>query len=209
MSSFPRKVFHENYVFEVAKGVYTPAEDSFLLAENLIFNNDDLVMDVGTGCGIIAVVAAKKAKKVIATDINPLAVQCARQNAILNNVGNKVEVRYGDLFDPLNPGEKFNGIFFNAPYLPSEPWEELDLASQAWAGGKTGRNTIDRFIREAPGCSSDEGRILLVQSTLSDVEKSLQMFAEQGLVACVIAEKKLDFETIVVLEARLEHCKSG
>jgi len=196
-----RKIFYKNYVFEVIKEVYVPAEDSFLLAENLDIDNGDLVLDLGTGCGILAVLAAKKAKKVIATDVNPFAVRCAIQNVALNNVDGKVEVRQGDLLEPIKKSEKFDVILFNAPYLPSEEWEEHDLVSQAWDGGRNGRKIIDRFICEAPNYLRRNGKILLVQSTLSDVEQTLKMFSKTGLVAKVIAECKVEFETIVVVEA--------
>jgi len=195
-----RKVFYKDYVFEVPKEVYAPAEDSFLLAENLTVKAGDLVLDVGTGCGFIAVLTAKRARKVVAVDVNPFAVQCTRQNASLNNVADKIEVRQGDLFGPIKQKERFDVILFNAPYLPSEEWEEQDLASKAWAGGSIGRKVIDRFIREAPKYLKKNGRILLVQSTLSDVEQSLRMFFETGLDAKVIAQGKVEFETIVVIE---------
>jgi release factor glutamine methyltransferase len=195
-------VFFKDYVFDVLESVYEPAEDSFLLADNLTVKEGDLILDVGTGCGLLAVLAADKAEKVVATDVNPSAVLCARQNAVLNNVAKRVEVRHGDLLEPVKKEEEFDVILFNAPYLPSEKWEERDLSSQAWAGGETGRKVIDRFIREAPAYLRENGRILLVQSTLSDVEQSLKMFVEQGLNTKVIAERKVDFETIMVIEAR-------
>jgi release factor glutamine methyltransferase len=202
MNSQPKRIFYEGYVFDVLESVYEPAEDSFLLAENLVIKEGDLVLDVGTGCGLLAVLAAKNAKKVIATDMNPHAVWCALQNANLNNVANKMDIRQGELFGPVKEGERFDVILFNAPYLPSEEWEEQELFSRAWAGGETGRKVIDRFIREASEYLRENGRILLVQSTLSDVEQSLRMFVEHGLDAKVVAEKKVDFETIVVIEAR-------
>jgi len=189
-------------VFDVLDGVYEPAEDSFLLAENFSAKKGDVVLDMGTGCGLLAVLAAEKAKKVVATDVNPQAIHCTSQNALLNNVKNKIETRQGDLFKPVRKSERFNLILFNAPYLPSQEWEEKDLISRAWAGGKTGRKVIDRFIQEAPAHLSENGRVLLVQSTLSDVELSLRMFAAQGLDAKVIAERKADFESIMVIEAR-------
>lgn len=202
MNSHPKRIFYEDYMFDVQESVYEPAEDSFLLAENLVIKKGDLVLDLGTGCGLLAVLAAKRAKKVVATDMNPHAVHCAIQNAALNNVANRIDIRQGKLFEPIKKGERFDVILFNAPYLPSEEGEEQELVSQAWAGGETGRKVIDRFICEAPSHLSENGRILLVQSTLSDVEQSLRMFAEQGFDAKVIAEKKVDFETIVVIEAK-------
>lgn len=202
MNSRIRRIFFEDYMFDIFESVYEPAEDSFLLAQNLPIEEGDLVLDIGTGCGIQAILAARKARKVLAVDVNPYAVRCALHNALLNKVADKVEVRQGSLFESLKAGERFDAILFNAPYLPSEPWEEHDSASQAWSGGESGRQVIDRFIVEAPTFLKTKGRILLVQSTLSDVEQSLRMFTEQGLAAKVIAESKVAFETIVVIEAR-------
>jgi release factor glutamine methyltransferase len=202
MNSHPKRIFYEGYVFNVLESVYEPAEDSFLLAENLTIKEGDLILDTGAGCGLLAILAAKKAKKVVATDINPYAVQCTLQNAVLNKTADKMEVRHGDLFEPVRKNERFDVILFNAPYLPSEKGEEQELVSRAWAGGEKGRKVIDRFIHEASAFLRENGRILLVQSTLSDVEQSLRMFAEQGLDTKVIAEKKVDFETIMVIEAK-------
>jgi len=202
MNSQVKRVFFEDCVFDVFESVYEPAEDSFLLAQNLTINEGDSVLDMGTGCGIQAVLAAQKARKVLATDVNPNAVRCATHNACLNNVADKIEVRQGNLFEPVKVDERFNVILFNAPYLPSEASEERDLASQAWAGGETGRSIIDRFIAEASRYLKSNGRVLLVQSSLSDVEQSLRMFSERGLDAKVIAESKVAFENIVVIEAR-------
>jgi release factor glutamine methyltransferase len=201
MNSRTRRVFFEDYVFDVFESVYEPAEDSFLLARSLTIKKGDLVLDVGSGCGLLAVLAAQKARKTVAIDVNPHAARCVLHNASLNKVADKIEVRQGSLFEPVKADERFDVILFNAPYLPSEAWEEHDLTSRAWAGGESGRRVIDRFIVEAPRYLKTNGRILLVQSTLSDVEQSLRMFAEHGLDAKVVAERKVAFETIVVIEA--------
>ena len=196
------RIFFKDYAFDVFENVYIPAEDSFLLAQNLSIKEGDLVLDMGTGCGLLAVLAAEKARKVVAVDANPHAQRCAVHNASLNGVAGKIEVRHGSLFETVKADERFDVILFNAPYLPSEKWEEHDLASSAWAGGESGRRVIDRFIVEAPKHLIADGRILLVQSTLSDVKQSLWMFAEEGFDAKVVAENKVSFETIVVIEAR-------
>ncbi len=56
------------------------------------------VLDVGTGSGILAVAAAKLgAKEIVATDIDPLAVQAARENAVPNGVAERIHVQEGSL----------------------------------------------------------------------------------------------------------------
>jgi release factor glutamine methyltransferase len=143
---YPKKVFFNSHIFQVDEYVYEPAEDTFLLAEQMTVEDDDVVLDVGTGCGILAVLAAEKAKRVVAVDINPYAIKCGIKNARMNGVERKIEFRLGDLFQPIKPNEKFNLILFNAPYLPSEPGEERSWIGKAWAGGPDGRKIIDRLV---------------------------------------------------------------
>jgi tRNA1(Val) A37 N6-methylase TrmN6 len=85
-----------------------------------------LVLDMCTGSGIIALFAAKKAGKVIGTDINPRALSMARFNARINDVDKKVEFRQGDMFKPVQ-GMLFDLIVANPP---------LDR-SKIWASGKS------------------------------------------------------------------------
>jgi len=203
MKSLEKRVFYADLSLDVYEEVYEPAEDTFLIADvlNQTVAEGETVLDVGTGCGILAVIASKKAKKVVATDVNPHAVECAKQNAEASRVLSKMQVRLGDLFEPISETEKFSMIVFNAPYLPSTQSEHRSWRGRAWAGGSTGRRIIDRFMRDAPSHLTTKGRILLVQSTLSDVKETLRKFRETGLDAKVVAEKKAAFETIVVIQA--------
>jgi len=164
-----KKIVFNKFTFYADKNVYEPAEDTFLLAENLQTTEEDIVLDVGTGCGIFAIISAEKAKQVVAIDINPHAVKCAKRNAKINNVSNKVEFITGDLFKPLREEKKFSLVTFNAPYLPAEDGERKDWIDYAWTGGASGRELIDRFIENAPSYLKNKGRILLIQSTLSRV----------------------------------------
>ncbi len=200
---YPKKVYFEDLVFFVDENVYEPAEDSFLLAENMNVTKGDIVLDMGTGCGILAILAAKKTKKVMSIDINPYAIDCAIKNAEINCVSENIEFRCGDLFQPTKSGDKFSVVLFNSPYLPSEPDEEKSWIGKAWAGGPNGRKVIDRFIINAPNALTENGKILLIQSSLSDVDKTLERFSENNLLAKVIAKVKVPFEDIVLVEAKL------
>ena len=150
MSSQFKCTYYGKYTFIVPKEVYEPAEDTFLLARNLSIRRDEIVLDMGTGCGILAVLAAEYTSDVIALDINPHAALSAKKNAELNGAGNKIKVAAGDLFSPINCDSKFNTIVFNAPYLPVETNEGKDWVEKAWSGGMDGRKTIDRCISQAP-----------------------------------------------------------
>jgi release factor glutamine methyltransferase len=203
MNSAIKKSFFGDYVFEVCENVYEPAEDSFLFAENLRVKPGSRVLDMGTGSGILGTLAAKEANEVVAVDVNPFAVHCAKHNAALNNVQGKMSFIQGDLFAPLDEAEKFDLILFNSPYLPMEEGEVDSWLSQAWAGGVTGRQVIDRFISQAPSHLAGTGRILLLQSTLSDVEKTVQKFAKLNMTSKVLSELALPFfEKIVLIEVK-------
>jgi len=186
----------------VPRNVYEPAEDTILVADNLIVNEHDRVLDMGTGCGILAILAAKRAKRVISVDVNPHAVRCAKKNAVTNNLAGRIDIIRSDLFQPIHKDEKFSLIVFNAPYLPSTPMEARSWLGKAWAGGSTGRQVIDRFIADARRYLEKEGRILLVQSSLASVDDTLRRFTALGFDAYVATSKKVPFETIVLIEAK-------
>jgi len=196
-----KRILFNDYVFYVSQEVYEPAEDTFLLADNLIVDENDIVLDLGTGCGILGILAAKKARKVVATDISPYAVECAQMNARQNSALAKMDIRQGNLFEPIKANEKFDVIIFNAPYLPTRESEKKSWVGKAWAGGQSGRDVIEPFLSEVHKYLKKRGRIFLVQSSLPDIDKSIQRFKENGLDATVIAEMKFPFETIVVIRA--------
>ncbi|HEX7467419.1 MAG TPA: HemK2/MTQ2 family protein methyltransferase [Methanobacterium sp.] len=183
--------------------VYEPAEDTFLLADNLQVKRRSNVLEIGTGTGIIAITAARKARMVIATDINPSAIQCATKNIVANKVFN-IELRKGDLFDPVK-GEKFDLIIFNTPYLPTSE-DELtdDDLNAAWYGGSDGREVIERFITDLPHHLNAGGKVQMLQSSLSDIDKTIKKLEELGLEASVTAKEKLFFEETVVITGILK-----
>jgi methylase of polypeptide subunit release factors len=87
-------------------------------------------LDVGTGSGVHALLAAQHAGHVVATDVNPRALAYTELNAALNGARN-IEVRQGSLFEPV-PGETFDLITCNAPYVvsPERRWVYRDSEFQ-------------------------------------------------------------------------------
>jgi release factor glutamine methyltransferase len=202
---YPTKRVHfGDLLFDVNDDVYEPAEDSFLFVESLEVKPDQVVLDLGTGSGILAITAAQKAQHVLAVDLNPYAVRCAKDNSKLNHIKN-IDFLQTDLFSAFKDCVQFDLVLFNAPYLPSEEGEEATWIGRSWAGGATGRVVVDRFIAQVGAYLKPHGKVLLMQSTLTGVDETLQIFTKNGLKASIIATQQLPFfETLTLIEAKTE-----
>jgi release factor glutamine methyltransferase len=198
-----KRVVFGGYAFNIVDDVYEPSEDTMLFVENLVVDEGERVLDVGTGCGVLGILAAARARVVVAVDVNPYALGCALANARLNQMICNIEFVRGDLFTWLTPHEKFDLVLFNAPYLPTEDKKNMSWVEHAWAGGPNGRVVIDRFIWQVSDHVNQGGRVLMLQSTLAGVEETFQAFREVNWKPKVIAERSLPFfETIKLIEAR-------
>jgi release factor glutamine methyltransferase len=198
-----KRVSFGDLIFDVYEEVYEPAEDSFLFAENLDVAEGSAVLDLGAGCGILGVLATKKAGNVLSVELNPYAVRCAKENSKLNHMRGKMSFLQADLFTAMAANAAFDLVLFNAPYLPSDECEAASWIGRSWAGGADGRQVVDRFIAEVPVHLKPGGRVLLMQSTLTGVEETLRKFTEQNLRAKVKADLKLPFfETLTLIEAK-------
>jgi len=196
-----KKVFFGDKFFYVSEEVYEPAEDTYLLAENLEVQPNDLILEIGAGCGILSVLSAFTAIHVVTLDISPRAVRCSKLNAKINDVSEKMDIIRGDLFEPLRESELFDLIIFNAPYLPTEEDKQKSWLEYAWEGGEKGRRLIDRFTSSVSVHLKPGGRILLVQSTLADVDETVRKLKEHKFNVRIIAENKVAFETITLIKA--------
>jgi len=195
-------VYYKGESFEVKPSVYEPAEDTFLLADNLDAHSGEQVLELGTGCGLLAILAAEAGCRVVATDINPIALECARTNAVAHDVVDRIDFRLGNLFEPV-VDERFDLVIFNPPYLPVRPEEALGtLLDRAWEAGSEGRAVIDRFLSELSNHLVSKGRALFVQSSLSNVAKTLRALQALDFQVNVI-DKKLPFEELFLLKAKL------
>ena len=187
---------YNNIEYNECEEVYPPAEDTFLLIDNLEVYADEEVLEVGVGTGIVSISASFVCKNVLAVDINPHAIRCAENNIKLNNRSN-IKVIESDLFE--NVDDKYDLIIFNTPYLPVEEDELSDDYSKAWDGGVDGRKVIDKFIDDSLSYLKDNGRIQLVQSSLSDNEKTLEKYRKMGVNAEITAKEHAFFEDITLI----------
>jgi methylase of polypeptide subunit release factors len=118
------------------------------------------VFDIGTGTGVLALIAARSgARSVIATDIDPRAVDCARRNVTRLGLDAIVRVERADLF----PGGGADRLMFNPPWLPGKPRTLLDRSIF-----DPGGVLLARFLREAPASLNPGGQAWLVLGDLAE-----------------------------------------
>ncbi len=147
--------------FEVSPAVLVPRPDTeWLVTECLALAKAmpaPRILDVGTGSGCVAVAVAARHKTAVltASDISPEALAVARRNADKFQLGGRIRFLEGDLYAPLEPGEQFDFILSNPPYIPSEVLAGLAPEVRdheprlALDGGPTGFAVIDRLIAGA------------------------------------------------------------
>ena len=191
-----------DFIIDTHENVYIPAEDSYLLAENLEIKNGQSVLEIGTGTGIVAMYASKLTDKVTATDINFDAITLAESNFKANNIDN-IELLFGNLFEPVK-NRKFDVILFNTPYLPTDEGDVIDSnLNYAFDGGLNGRKVIDLFLNEVKNHLNDGGIVQLIQSSFSDNDETLNMLDELGFIAEIEKKEHYFFEDIVLINAYL------
>ena len=152
-------------VITIFPHVYVPTDQSVpaMFKEYKHLMEGKRVLDMGTGSGILALLAARLgAATVLATDSNPNAVANASLNAERSGLSNIVEVRGpADLFDAAQ-GETFHTILFNAPWIQGEPQTLYDTANY-----DPGYRVLDAFLQGVPAHLAPDGAVLLQYSDVS------------------------------------------
>lgn len=102
-------------IFSVQRGVFDPVRHlSGMVFARWLADQDfseQRVLEVGTGCGLLAYAVAQSAAQVVATDVDSKAAACAQGNLSDTNI----DVRTGDLFEPV-VAEHFDLLVVNPPY---------------------------------------------------------------------------------------------
>jgi len=171
----------------------TPRTGEFLasLLDSSLVGRNFEVLDMGTGSGVCAMFAAKHARRVVAVDINPAAVRCTEINALLNHLEHKIDVRHGDLFAAV-PGERFDLILFNPPFVRGIPRDDRD---RAWRS----TDVAERFAAGLQAQLNPGGFALVLLSTFGgDGSFFLEEFRSRGLEISVEAERRFVNERLTV-----------
>ncbi|MHA1396866.1 MAG: HemK2/MTQ2 family protein methyltransferase [Candidatus Heimdallarchaeaceae archaeon] len=197
---------------DIPEEVYFPSEDTFLLLDSIrLKEKDRVVLEIGSGSGIISIVLGKKKPKTcfVATDLSIIATKTIKKNSEINSVNNLVEVICGDKFKALR---KFSPevIIWNPPYLPLE--EELHNISKhekfmlygGIKGFEEAYDIINYILKE-----KIKTRFFTIFSSLAWNKSELENFKEKKVSAQIINEKKYFFERLYVVEFNFNETNGG
>ncbi|MFD7659598.1 50S ribosomal protein L11 methyltransferase [Actinosynnema sp. NPDC059797] len=161
-------------------GVFAPTRQEYLdLVATAPWPRPATAFDIGTGTGVLAAVLVRRgAGRVVATDVQPRAVACARDNAARLGLADRIRVERADLF----PAGRADLVVCNPPWLPAVPASPLDAAIY-----DPGSRVLTGFLSGLPHHLAPGGEGWLVLSDLAERlglrtrDQLTRMFAEAGL----------------------------
>jgi len=148
---------------KIRPGVFVPRPETELIVEKVLelsSRQKEIIIDVGTGSGNIALALARELRhaRILATDISARALRLAKFNAFMHKAPG-ISFVQGGLFKALK-GLRLEGrcdfIVSNPPYVPAEDWKTLSREirdhepKRALVPGKTGLEFIRRLIKASP-----------------------------------------------------------
>ena len=173
--------------------MYSPSEDTYFMEDILANYRGKIALEVGIGSGYLTRLLCTNFEFVVGTDIDVNSVMYAKNNT-LANIKNKLLV-CSDLSVPLKC--KFDLIISNPPYLPTE-FGNLD--DTAVYGGKKGIELTIRLLRSIRLQLSECGKIVIMRSSLSDLNKMDDFIDKLFLNNKILAKKNFFFESLEILE---------
>lgn len=170
----------------VLPGVYRPQADTLLLAGALgrePLRTGAEVIEIGTGTGALALLAAARGAEVTAVDVAWPAVLAARLNGWRQR--RRLRILHGD-FAARTRGRHFDLLLANPPYVPC-PDARLPTRGdrRAWDAGRNGRAVIDRICAATPALLRPGGVLLMVHSGMCGVQETLRLLSRHGMTAQV------------------------
>lgn len=196
--------------------VYEPREDTFLLIDAIV--NDKLYLrikkpricvEIGCGTGSVSVLLYKLFEKMkwvcpyfLLTDVNKRAADIAHSTCLHNGLEH-FDVIQTDLLSGLEDrlAGKVDVLIFNPPYVPTPSSEvgKTDITA-AWAGGRRGREVIDRVLPQLPKLLSSQGVLYILLVEENDPCEIETIVKDLGLLSKVLIRKKAKNECQLVMK---------
>lgn len=149
--------------FVVNPGVFSPKYfgSTKIFCKVFPYRDNDTLLEIGCGTGIISVTAALNgSSRVVAVDINPLAVENTKINAFRHRVASVVTARVSDIYSAIKPGELFDTIFWNSNFIFANPEFRVESMLERSLFDPGYRNH-EEFLGQARKYLRSGGRVLL------------------------------------------------
>lgn len=172
-----------------------PRQDTERVVETLLslLKEGQIMADLCTGSGCIAISALKRLKKVRgkAVDISPKAVEAAKENAKINGVSDRLDIIRADVFTNALGEEKYDLIVSNPPYIPSKVVDGLDIYVQkepriALDGGADGMDFYNHIVENYKKNLTEDG--CFVFEIGYDQQEKIKATAEKYGFDCVVTK---------------------
>nr|XP_009665954.1 PREDICTED: hemK methyltransferase family member 2 [Struthio camelus australis] len=166
----------------------------------------EICLEIGSGSGVVSTFLASiigSSALYLCTDVNPMAAYCTLETALLNNV--HLQPIITDLVKGLSP--RLNGkvdlLLFNPPYVvtPSEEVESHGIEA-SWAGGKNGREVMDRVLPLVADLLSTGGLFYLVTIKENNPDEILETMKKHGLEGTRVLSRQAGREMLTILKFR-------
>jgi release factor glutamine methyltransferase len=189
---------------EIAEGVFVPRHRTQLLTATArrLVRDGATVLDLCCGTGALGLVVARDhpGVRLVAADIDPAAVACARRNL----AGVTAEVFEGDLFAPLPPDlrGRVDVLLANVPYVPTAqiaylPEEfRVHEARAALDGGGDGLDVLRRVAAEAPAWLAPGGA-LLTEAGPAQLDTAHAVLRAAGLHPATVTDEETETHVVV------------
>ncbi len=175
--------------------VYRSAEDTLLLIDTVKQYEAECVLEIGIGSGLVFSELVKKNNLAVGVDININAVRETKRSMVTKSVRSRVSLLICDSASPFR--EKiFDLVVFNPPYLPCTNIVDLTVD-----GGVGGVEISKAWLREVSRCLRQNGRIVFVTSSLSNIEDLLSYTETIGFEVEILKSLHLFFEELYIIEA--------
>lgn len=159
----------------VARGTFRPSTISTMVAETMEIHEDDVVIDMGCGSGILSIIAAKLgARMVHGVDAEQSTVEIATANAANHGVSERTAFYQGDMFQPLPVGTEANVVIGDVSGIPDQFAAASGWFPSGLSGGPSGSELPVRMIHEARRFLARGGKLFLPTGTLQDENSILE-----------------------------------
>lgn len=199
----PRTYYHKDLTLKIYPTVFHPAYFfstlNFLEYLKKIKLQGFSFCEVGAGSGLASMLASRAGAKVVAIELNEIAIKGMKENILINNISdNDFKVWHSDLFD-LVPQQCFDVIYINPPYF----FEKVNNSTElAWYCGNSGEY-FKKLFTQLPQYRNENSKVYMTLAENCDRARINLIAAEHGFWLECVSEVKIKWEKNFIFKVNL------